>query len=51
MFVGSCCIGYLLPDALVFLLSRDTGVEVARWRGCVLGDGGGADGGRPLINT
>ena len=33
-FIGSRCIGHLLPDALVCLISRDTGVEV------VLGLGG-----------
>ena len=29
-FERSCRIGHLLPDALVGLVSRDTGVEVAR---------------------
>ena len=37
IFIGSRCIDQLLPDALVSLVSRDTGVEVGRggtgWQG------------------
>ena len=40
-FIGSCCIGHLLPHALAYLVSRDTGVELAR-SGLEVGGGGGA---------
>ena len=30
IYTGSCCIGHLLPDALVRRVSEDTGVEAAR---------------------
>ena len=41
IFIGSCCIGHLPPDALASLVSRDTGVELAR-SGLEVGGGGGA---------
>ena len=31
IFVDSCCIGHLLHGAPAGIVSRDTGVEVARW--------------------
>ena len=33
LFVDSCCVGNFLPDALVCLVSGDTGSEVARGDG------------------